>query len=99
MAVVVNIHCIHSHTLLLSTAHTPSQQQHKSTQQVNGSRGEDLDNFLLMRQQVENSRLPSELKRSALIGGPHWDQLLLHVNRTVKVSWCVCVRVLVSECK
>lgn len=48
--------------------------------------GDDLDATLLLRQQIENSNLPSELKRSALITGPAWDEVLLDVNRTVKVS-------------
>lgn len=51
--------------------------------------GDELDALLLMRQQVENSALPSALKRSELITGPGWDELLLDVKRTVKV--CVCV--------
>jgi hypothetical protein len=50
---------------------------------------DDLDATLLLRQQIENSNLPSELKRSALITGPAWNEVLLDVNRTVKV--CVVV--------
>jgi hypothetical protein len=38
------------------------------------------------------SNLPSELKRSELITRPAWDELLLNVNRTVKVRGvCVCL--------
>jgi hypothetical protein len=59
--------------------------------QIDRDNGDDLDATLLLRQQIENSNLPSELKRSELITGPAWDELLLNVNRTVKVCVYVCV--------
>jgi hypothetical protein len=60
--------------------------------QIDRDNGDDLDATLLLRQQIENSNLPSELKRSELITGPAWDELLLNVNRTVKVRGvCVCL--------
>jgi hypothetical protein len=71
-----------------TTPHTPHTAPH--TAQVDGSYGDDIEDVLLMRQQLENSALPNEFKRSRLIS-PAWDDVLLQVNRTVKVCVCVCV--------
>lgn len=40
---------------------------------------------MLLRQQLENSALPNEFKRAQL-GSPDWDEILLDVNRTIKVT-------------
>ncbi|KAF8065626.1 mrp5 [Scenedesmus sp. PABB004] len=53
--------------------------------QVDGSAGDDLEDPLLLRQQLEGSALPNEFKRSHFIT-PDWDELLVDVNRTVKVT-------------
>jgi hypothetical protein len=52
-----------------------------------------LEDTLLVRQQVENSALPTALKRAALVGDrTPWEEMLLKVNRTVKVGPTTTVR-------
>eukprot|EP00879_Flechtneria_rotunda_P001675 GHRR01001835.1.p1 GENE.GHRR01001835.1~~GHRR01001835.1.p1 ORF type:complete len:360 (+),score=95.85 GHRR01001835.1:159-1238(+) len=53
--------------------------------QVDGSRHDDLEEPLLLRQQLENSALPNQFKRSHFIS-PIWDEIQLDINRTIKVT-------------
>eukprot|EP00775_Hariotina_reticulata_P013786 gene13786-13907_t len=53
--------------------------------QVDGSSGNDLEEIMLLRQQLENSALPNVFKRSHLMT-PFWEEVLLDVKRTVKVT-------------
>ncbi|WIA36472.1 hypothetical protein OEZ86_007772 [Tetradesmus obliquus] len=53
--------------------------------QVDGAYDPVLEEPLLLRQQLEGSALPNEFKRAHFIS-PHWDEILLDVNRTIQVT-------------
>lgn len=55
--------------------------------QPDGIPGGDLEQPLMLRQQLEGSELPNEFKRAQLGATPFWEEVLLDLNRTVKVSY------------
>lgn len=53
--------------------------------QPDGQYGVGLEDALMLRQQLEGSDLPNDFKRAQLGASPFWEDVLLDLNRTVKV--------------
>ena len=76
----------HRHSLVSNAHHMKAHVSLCSgLLQVDGERDAVLEEPMLLRQQLEGSALPNEFKRAHFIS-PHWDEVLLDVNRTVQVT-------------